>query len=285
MHCDSTLLRLHLLGDQAALGEVDGGVDDVGFRRRELFDHVGVVLLAGLHLLVGGDGDARLFQRALERFRDRDGVVLGRVVGDRDRLGVQPVGQRLRGDRRDLVGHRLQGEAEAVGRVVGGQPDRHQARLDVERQGFDADARVVGADDAVEAGGDRRLRRLHSRRRVGGVVDRHDLDLLALDPALLVELARRQFRALQHSLAESRLFAGERRLETDAEVVGATVIGARAPAARRDHGETGENEGHGEPDLLLHDWRLLSRAESHLVRIRFRPGGSDDVQPAQARRP
>ena len=225
-----------------------------GLRRRELVDHVGVALLAGLHLLVSGHGDAGLFERALQRLRDRDRVVLGRVVGDRDRLGAEPAGQRLRGDRGDLVGHRLQGEAEAVGRGVRGQPDRHQAGLDVERQGFDADAGVVGADDAVEAGGDRGLRRLHSRRRVGGVVDRDDFDLLAEDPAAGVELRRRQFGALQHPLAEDRLFAGERRLEPDPERVRAAVVGAGASTARRDEGEGGEDDRCREPGLVWQGW-------------------------------
>ncbi len=59
--------------------------------------------------------------------------------------------------------------------------------------------------------------------RVGGVVDRHDLDLPAENPVAIVELRRGQFGALQHALAEHRLFARERCLEPDPEGVRALV--------------------------------------------------------------
>ena len=65
------------------------------------------------------------------------------------------------------------------GRVGRGQADGHDAGGEVERQRLRADTGVVRADDTVEARGDRRVRGLHPGSRVGGVVDRHDLDLPA----------------------------------------------------------------------------------------------------------
>ena len=72
----------------------------------------------------------------------------------------------------------------------------------IERQRFDPDAGVVGTDDAVEALVDRLLRRWDADLRVAAVVDRDDLDVLALEAAVGVDLVGGQLGTVQHPLTQ-----------------------------------------------------------------------------------
>ena len=142
--------------------------------------------------------------------------------------------------RRDLRRHRLEREPEPRGGVSRRQSDRDDAGGEVEGQRLRTDAGVVRAHDAVEALGDGGGRGRLPGRGVGGVVDRHDLDLPPEEAAARVDLAGRELRAVEHADADALLVAGERRLEADPDVP------ARGHARRTDARGQGRAE-HAQP--------------------------------------
>jgi hypothetical protein len=100
--------------------------------------------------------------------------------------------------------------------------------IDVERQGFDAHTRVVGADDAVEALVDRGVGGVHAGLCVTGIIDRDDFDFPIEKATALIDFVGGHLGTLEHSVAEHGEVTGERCLQADPPGIGGVATGVAA---------------------------------------------------------
>ena len=102
----------------------------------------------------------------------------------------------------------------------------------VERQRLDPDTRVVGADDTVKTSGDRLLCRGNTDHWIAAVVDRHDLDVLAAEATVRIDLIGRELGTVEHPLAEGPQLTREWRLQADSPLIRVGIRGVACPSAR-----------------------------------------------------
>ena len=103
-------------------------------------------------------------------------------------------------------------------RIGGGRRDHQHAVLLVDVGGRDGDAGIEMADDELHAVGDELVGDRHAFARVGAVVADVELDLLAENAALGIDVGHRLLDALPQLRAEGGRAAGHRPADADLDL-------------------------------------------------------------------